>query len=248
MDPETPKEVAKAVQETAKTTKAAIEKLGPWFGRVIGEPTGLLADTLVDQLKFYRAKRAVLLNERWVAFMLEHGITEPRPIPPKFAIPIIENASLEDDDVLFDLWTNLLISGSDPSQVGGIRAAFIEIIKGMDPLDAKVLNEIHQSLAPEGKLQNMFIVVTRRLIKHIQQNWSEEISEQEIRVSIENLLRLRCIAPYFQDKELAIPNVHTRRTHVELVSLGYGSDRLILTPLGVAFVEACISRPLVESA
>lgn len=43
MDPETPKEVAKAVQETAKTAKAAIEKLGPWFGKVIGEHSGIVA-------------------------------------------------------------------------------------------------------------------------------------------------------------------------------------------------------------
>ena len=247
MDPEAPKEVAKAVQETAKTTRVAIKELGPWVGRVIGEPIGVLADVLVDRLNLFKAERAVLLNERWVAFMLEHGITEPRPVPLRLAIPIIENASLEENDTLFNLWTNLLVTGSNPNQPGGIKAAFIGIIQGMDPLDAKVLDVVYRGLMPLGASRATFTVVTRQLIKYIRKNWPDEISDTDVRVSIENLMRLRCIQPFMQDKELPIPDPHTRRTHKELVSLNYGSERFVLTHLGQAFIDACMPEALVVS-
>ncbi len=247
MPDQTTKEIAKATKEVAKTSRVAIKKLSPWIGRVIGEPIGVLADVLVEGLNLYKAERAVLLNERWVAFMLEHGITEPRPVPLRFAIPIIENASIEENDTLFDLWTNLLVAGSNPDQPGSIKAAFIGIIQGMDPLDAKVLDVVFRGMAPRGIDITTFSFVTRQLIKYIHENWSDEISEADILVSIENLMRLRCVQPFMQDKELQIPNVHTGRTHGELVSLYYGSERFVLTHLGKAFVDSCMPESLVAS-
>jgi len=63
MDSETPKEAAKVAKEFAKTARTAIEEPGPWFGKIVGEPTTELLGTLVDQLEYYWAIRAIELYE-----------------------------------------------------------------------------------------------------------------------------------------------------------------------------------------
>lgn len=243
MADETTKEPAKAVQEVAKTVRVAIEQLGPWFGRIIGEPTSELVGMVTDRLKFNRTKRAATLASRYEQFLVERGITNPVPIPPKFAIPIIENASLEDDDVLFDLWSNLLLAEIDPLRPKGIRAAFIGIISQMDPLDAQVLSLIHRETARLREASIPHVIKTHRLISVVRAKLGKDIDKNDIIISLDNLLRLRCLETRMEDKEIVTHDPHTGRPEAKLVSLDHGADRLGLTKLGIAFVESCVHPP-----
>lgn len=238
MDDASEKEKAVARQEIAKVTSKAIDKLGPWVHSVIGEPTTELAGMWVDRLKFLRAKRGLELMERWKSMLEERGIKSPQPVPPKLAIPIIENASLEDDDELFDLWATLLTTAADPkTEKGSVRSAFVGIIQELEPEDAKILDAIYQALESVQSLP--FAIVSNRLFALLSRDGRLSISKEAFRVSIENLIRLRCLSEFVEKKAIAIDDGR-HSPYVENVSFSHGSASLKLTPLGRAFVQACI--------
>lgn len=58
----------------------------------------------------------------------------------KLGIPWVENASLEDDESLQELWANLLANALNPDFKEEIRTAFLGIIKELSILDARILN------------------------------------------------------------------------------------------------------------
>ena len=111
-------ESAKAIQEVAKTARTGIEatrRLGGLVSTIINEPVEAVVGMFTDRLQFMRAERQLRLADRWREILRERKIQGGlRTVPPKLALPIIENASLEEDDELQDLWANLLASAVDP--------------------------------------------------------------------------------------------------------------------------------------
>src|SRR5437867_6685930 len=91
------KEGAIAVQEVAKATRAGIEateKLGGFVSRIIGEPIDNVVGILTDKLRHMRWERQQRLTQRAQELIAERQIEgQMRIIPPKIAIPIIQNAS-----------------------------------------------------------------------------------------------------------------------------------------------------------
>src|SRR5688572_19256690 len=124
------KETAKAVQEVAKTTKAGIDattKLGTFIAQVTNESIEAVTGILADKLRFIRWQRQLRIRDRLMEEIESRGIEGHfRIVAPKLALPIIENASLEEDDDLQDMWINLLASALDPSFRGRVRIAYIE--------------------------------------------------------------------------------------------------------------------------
>jgi hypothetical protein len=141
-------ESAKAVQGTAKTVRTGIEvtqELGKFVSRITTEPLETVMRILNDRLQFMRWERKLRLAERGRELLRERGIEGPlRPVPYKLALPIIEHASLEDNDELQDLWANLLASAVDPTFEGLIRSAYVDIIKQLEVVDVHMLNAVYQ--------------------------------------------------------------------------------------------------------
>ncbi len=97
-------EIAKATQEVAKATRTGIEAaqgFGSFVARVLGEPIETAVGLVSDKLKFVRFERQMRLANRYSEVMAQRGLrSEEQPVPPKIALPAIENASLEEDDEL----------------------------------------------------------------------------------------------------------------------------------------------------
>src|SRR5712692_8992554 len=110
------KESAKAVQEVAKTAGKAIdlsEKFGVFITRYVGASLTAAFGIFEDKLKYMRWERQVRLMQRANDFLSNEGFDQPtRVIPLKFAVPLLEAASLEDDDYLQDLWAKLLVNSA----------------------------------------------------------------------------------------------------------------------------------------
>lgn len=110
-------ESAKAVQEIAKTTGKAIdagEKFGVFISRFISGPLEQGMGIFEDKLKYMRWERQVRLMQRADQLMKEICLDKPtRSIPLKLAVPLLEAASLEDDDTLQDLWARLLVNAAN---------------------------------------------------------------------------------------------------------------------------------------
>ena len=93
-------EINKAIQESAKMGKKGLEianKAGNFFAKVVREPINEISGMITDKLRFIRWKRIVQMADEVNKILEEKKIVDTRAVPPKIALPILEEASLEDD-------------------------------------------------------------------------------------------------------------------------------------------------------
>jgi hypothetical protein len=104
---------SKAIEEVAKTTGKAIDagrELGGFLSKYVGGSIEQAMGIVEDKLKYLRWERQIRLTERANAFLTERGLPQPsRNVPLQIAIPLIQGASLEEDDWLQDKWAALLV-------------------------------------------------------------------------------------------------------------------------------------------
>jgi len=144
---ETIKESAKAAQEIAKTTSQVVgagQKLGQFVAKFINGPLEQISGIVGDKLIYMRWERQVRLMKRADDFMKEINMTSPtREIPLKFAIPLMQAASLEEDDDLQDLFAKLLINAANEDSGVNIKRTYIDILERINPLEAQILDTIY---------------------------------------------------------------------------------------------------------
>lgn len=257
-------ESAKAVQEVAKTAKAGIEateKLGGFVSRIIGEPLDEVVGILTDKLKYFRWTRRIRLTDRANEFLRERNIEkELRKVSPKIALPIIENGSMEENDELQDLWAKLICSAIDPNSEE-VRVAFIDILKQLEVIDAHILNYIYQQsfTANEVVKRKTHRLINRRgwVIKCENYPISNRIimnivniDEISYRESIDNLIRVRCLAPYISDEKSNVLSgerdaFSTRMKRKTLkYNIVHDYEKVCITPLGLRFAESCMNQSI----
>lgn len=228
-------EIAKAVQKASDLGIKAIEsgeKVGGFFAQVFKEPITEVAGMLTDRLKFARWKRLVEMQSQVNEILSSRKISDTRSVPPKLALPLLEEASLEDDTSLQNLWNHLLANAMDPGFSGDLRTGFIEMIKGLTAKDAQVLEFFYSVLKTENRLDPLESVIQYSLKKEqIMQSLS--ITEANYQVSAFNLMRIQCIAP-------AVLKTTGISFGDEATTIYKGIDAVTLTPLGVKFAQACM--------
>lgn len=243
-------ETAKAVQEVAKTTGTAIktvEKMGHFLSKVMRESIEAVCGMIADDLKIKRWERQVRLVDRVNQIIEERKYADTlTPVPPKIALPIFHEASLEDNDFLQDMWAKLLVAAMHPQESQKIRMAYIDIIKQMEPQDVLILRLIYDDYVNRDKNQT-------RLFVEKEKKWSMldptnypsrkasiiekieiDLNEIDYKTSIDNLIRLQLATPY-----ISIEDVKTEDDSYD-VSVHHGYNAICITYLGVFFVKACI--------
>ena len=145
-------ESAKALQEVAKTGGKVVDasrRVGGWLDRIFGQG---IEDTVAihwsDQIRTRRIERAIYDWEKLTELMSKvearlkiKGIHTLRFVPPKIALAIIENATIEDDDDLHSLWGNLLATGFDAA-ADQIHKKYISVLADLTRDDAIVLKSL----------------------------------------------------------------------------------------------------------
>lgn len=227
-------EIAKAVQSVAKLGEKSLEtseKLGAFFARVFREPINEVSGMITDKLRFVRWRRLVQMSDEVKKILEDRGVQETRPVQPKLALPIFEEGSLENDGNLQQLWNHLLANAMDPSFNGELRYGFVDMIKNITGVEAAILNAFYAILNREGRTADLATITNYHLTKE-QIMQMVGIDEVQYQVSAFNLMRMQCIAPAVIKGGV--------RMGPEPLTIYKGTDAVVLTPLGVKFVEACI--------
>lgn len=271
-------ESAKAIAETVKlctTSVEAITKIGGFLSKVFDMPIESAIGIIGDKIEYARWERQNRFIDKVNEEQQKRGLTQFRAVPPKFAIPIIVNASIEEDNDLQDLWCKLITNYSDPNFDMEIRYAFIDMIKSLTTLDAKILKYVYDITMAINKKSNLNkpdtkttifgsiatynlgnpmqdINVSRHLPKsniipvpvtlnQIQENIKSSASETEI--SLNNLKRVQCL----WDNAILQSRIDLENSFYEKINKGLTSIRIprltdsyVITPLGEAFILACI--------
>jgi len=245
---EATKEVAKATQEVAKAAQDGIratERLGAFAAGLVQEPAETIIGILTDRLKFTRWRRQVRLLEQAEKILRSRNLQgRLLPVSPKLALPILENATLEEDDALQDLWVRLLVAATDPAVQPRVRIAFVDVIKQLESIDARVLNYCYERA--QSKLEDHRKRYKAEYKKDTTLTESDfgvatiEIGDRfsatlpVLKIAIDNLMRQRCIASYLEEDEVDGedgPQTFTRDRQY---------DEISVTPFGCSFVEACM--------
>ncbi|HEY4359679.1 MAG TPA: Abi-alpha family protein [Bryobacteraceae bacterium] len=142
-----PSEIIKAAPEIAKGA-GAIAAAIPFTSivkRMLGPAADEVAEMWRDQVRVYRYERQVKLLEKVEKIAKDAGF-EPQSVPPKILFPLLEGASVEDNESLHDMWAALLANAASPNNAPKVHPAFIATLKQMAPDDARTLKEIlHRS-------------------------------------------------------------------------------------------------------
>lgn len=144
MDPE----IVKTATELAKATGTAAGLSIPFTGivkRMLGPAADELAEMWRDQVRLYRYERQLKCVQKAEKMAQEAGFV-PQAVPPKLLFPLLEGASMEDDENLHDMWAALLANAASPDYRGKVRPAFIAVLKQMAPDEAVLLNRIDESV------------------------------------------------------------------------------------------------------
>lgn len=243
-------ESAKAIAEVAKLGKTAIDvsaEFGHCLSNVLGTPVEDVYGIVGDQIHFIQWKNQVRMVEVINKYHEEKGFPPVRPIPPKFAIPMILNAGFEEDNDLQDIWCRLISNSMDSNFNSEIRYAYIDIIKNLTSLDAKILKYIFEKAMEKSYVAGMVfdeehdfighkMHFNRKLLVRYNPDLAEirrhiEISDEQFDIALYNLIRLQCIRNVTVEKSMHYPGEPNG---------SYLIEDVILTPLGIAFIEACL--------
>ncbi len=93
--------------------------------------------------RVYRFKRALKLLHKVQRLASECGY-DPAAVRPKILLPILEHASVEDDDVLHDRWAALLANACNPDSDITVSPSFPEILAELSSKEAILLDAIQR--------------------------------------------------------------------------------------------------------
>ena len=137
----------KAIEEVAKTTGKAIDasrEVGGFIAKYINGPLEQAMGIVEDRLAYSRWQRKLRLMLRAEELLAALGLSAPtRPVPMKIAIPIMVEGSLEEDDMIQDIWAQLLVNAADKDSGIEVRHMFLSILKDLTSQDVQVLNLIY---------------------------------------------------------------------------------------------------------
>jgi hypothetical protein len=183
-----------AVAEVAKQALIIADKAGPFlrkaFGSLVEDGVGIVA----DRLKYYRLAQFYSLIEKTDAILVARDVKITRVVPPAFALPLMESATIEDDESLHDLWANLLATAMDP-EMPQIKRSFIGIVREFEPQDAQILkliwNRAYERVRNESSIYDDPFLQLH--LDAVQLSNEVDLTVREVQTSLLNLDRLGCI-------------------------------------------------------
>jgi hypothetical protein len=118
-------------------TKPYSDLLQALFGPA-AEEAGLMLKESVQRFRQMRRTRFFGRTQE----KLSNAHIKPSHVSLKILIPIIDNASMEEDDDIQDIWANLLASAANPTEAGTVYPSFPTILKELTARDVKFLDAL----------------------------------------------------------------------------------------------------------
>ncbi len=168
-------EEAKAIEKGLEVTQDLYK--GP-IGRFLGNSFEAF---IGDKMWFYRESKFLELQEK----LGQKKITNFKTVSPAIGIPMLDYATLEDNENLQQYWANLIANAIDADFKSNMHRSFSKILSELEPVDAQIMEVVYK--LKTNKLRG-YLVNKEFLKKELGSNFGIEIS-------LRNLLRLGLIKP-----------------------------------------------------
>lgn len=196
---ETVAELAKAGQEQQKTYQAAIDlvrRIGGYLGGVFGPASHELSLLFGEQMRFWRFKNAVKILENAEALVEQRGIKpeQIRALGFGEGLLLLEAASLEQDETVQQLWARLVANAVDPKERVKPEKVYLDLLKSISGREAILLDLVAQIEEKGQSFRDIQAIDAfgKEMIALAESKW-RQFSADERAISIQNLVRLRCL-------------------------------------------------------
>lgn len=230
----------------SSTLEKGLELAKDFVSKLIGptiEEFGLL---LADNIKYFRFRNQVkiLLKSRKYVESRKINIKQ---IPTKILVPLLEQASLEEDEELQDKWAKMIVNMSD-SETNLVSNIFPYILSQISKEEFNELNELNKS---EKSFNEKYFSQSDIFIE-INQSEIDLINQEGFMVSleayeIENLIRLGLmkelpppveIEEFKTNDPLELPSF-SAKWHKLRAKYNVGENGYRITELGELFLDIC---------
>lgn len=109
--------------------------------RMLGPAADEIAEAWRDSVRTYRFGRQLKLIKKAEKMASDAGFT-PEAVPIKLLFPLLEGASLEENEELHSMWAALLANASNPSTPELVHPNFANTLKSLSVTDAMTLQQI----------------------------------------------------------------------------------------------------------
>jgi Abortive infection alpha len=112
-----------------------LHKIAEPLAEEIGESLGVWA-------RHYRFRLGLRMLQKTERMLKDAGFA-PQAVPPRLFLPILENASVEDDEDVQSRWAALLANAA--ADTVDVHPSYIEILRQFTPQDAVLLDKLHDA-------------------------------------------------------------------------------------------------------
>lgn len=204
-------------------------KLTDVIKAMLGPATAEIAERFQDEVRLYRYRRQLECLKKAEKMAQDAGFT-PKAIPIKLLFPLLEGASLEENEDLHTMWAALLANSSLPAKVETVRPGFIAILKEMAPDEASLLKAIADLTDGYGSFLQPLKAPSKQALDRA--------------IAAHNVIQMERLRARFRREEEDESAMDFRlQTCVQLLDkaglIEIGDDIIGLSALGRTFLESC---------
>lgn len=192
---------------------------------------GPSVDVAGDELKTWVQNRIARGHDTVITAgtMVEKAGREVRPVPGRILMPILEHASIEEDDDLRTKWAALLANAATPEFGTYVLPAYAEILRQITPVQAKMLDWIYENCQQPSEIDPH--LTAWRDVNRDEVSYRFGLNTADYQIVASDLHRLQVI-----DGRRQVQTVYGGAT----LSSASTYEVIGLTPLGVAFLRPCL--------
>lgn len=232
-------------EDMTELAKQALEPVGDLVKRIAGPLADEIGESLALAARPYRIMLAAKMFQKTQRMLKEAGVT-PHAVPPRLFLPILENASIQDDEDLHTRWAALLANAAASTKL--VHPSYIEILKQLAPEDAVLLDKLYDHTKSKKNSR-----VTPWIDSISQAEWQRRVDAGDNQeVPFNNLVRLGLIEVVYEIDErkikVKVPRFDmSKHPGVEADVQGDLGDYYILTEVAKAFVQACRAPKTIDA-
>ena len=131
-------------EATQEALSKSLENLTDLLHKLAGPLAEEVGLTLGDKAREYRTKNAIKIFQRVKRMLAEAGI-DPSQIAPRLFLPMVQAASLEDDESIQEKWAALFANVS--ASLESVAPSYIEVLKELTPDEVRFLDRLYKHVS-----------------------------------------------------------------------------------------------------
>jgi hypothetical protein len=205
-----------AAELAKEGVKQLLEPVKDVMRRLLGPAATEIGLAWGDSFRVWRLKRVVRLLEEVEHLAADNGV-QLKPVAPRLLFPILEAASLQDDEELYNRWIALLTNFASDHD-SSLLPSFPETLRQLTPEEARFLDKAYDDVEDAHR-------ETPPRLERI----SGELLKSTSQVMMDDLERL----------QLVTRNSVLVTGGDEGINIFPAGNHLHLSELGKAFIRAC---------